>query len=691
MYSVAGFIKLAMLPALLAGFIQDQAVLRHDVVVALKLVHVTVVDKKGEPVTDLQPSEFIVYDNKDRRTLTEFERHSLSAKALNQEPLRPVTPSAPPSPPETVQTPNRKLFLFFDLAYNTSKGILASKQAALHLLDRELSATDEVGVLSYSALSGFRMNEFLSTDHARIRQTVAALGLRGIVGRAANVESDYLSADTAPGESGDPNLTADRLEAKSQALIYLKRITELAKALRYLPGCKQIALFSTGIPYSMIQGSMGFGKSVDPGNRVLQDGMKEMLREFAASNTSIYAFNTLGEDIDVFARDAKAFENQSKTASASPQVTDMFRKPSATGESSLREMARASGGQYFGDIYEYGKNLADWNGLTGSYYVLGYAVNEKWDGRYHKIRVEVTRKGCRVSAQAGYYAPKPFGEYSKFEKRLHLVDLALSDRPLLQDPLRFPLQAQGYMAGGLTRLQISAAIPQDVLAQFREGKVEIVSLIFDGQENVVDLQRTEEDFARRQGMSVIYTTGALVSPGVYKSRVVIRDLKTGKSAVATAPAMKIHPPAAGILFNPPLFFAPRESSIFLEGNSAGRAHTAVWRKTYLTDPSRFEPVIGDPRADQRGVFGLITCPLVGADPQLGFRVGLSNEASKGTEIVPLALSRAEPSSDDALYRIEFPLVDMRPGEYRLHVVAFTLGGPNIAAAEFPLRILQGLR
>lgn len=687
MSGLSGFIKFALLPVLFSGFVQDQAVLHHEVSVALKLVHVTVVDKNGMPISDLKPSEFIVFDNKNRQTLTEFEIHSLAAAAQSPGPQPPLQPLVPSVKPDPVRAPNRRLFLFFDFAYNTQKGILAAKQAALHLLDRDLSPTDEVGVLSYSALSGFRMNEFLSPDHAKIRETVNALSVRGIVGRAANVESEYLNADTKPGGSSDSNLMADRQEAKAMALIYLKRITELAKAIRYLPGRKQIVFFSTGLPYSMIQGSLGFGKSVDPGDRVLQDRMKQMLQEFASSNTSVFAFNTRGDDVELFARDVKAFENQLKTASETPKVTDVFQPSAASGESALREMAKTSGGRYFGNIYEYGKNLADLNELTGSYYVLGYAINEKWDGRYHKIRVEVMRKGCRVSAQAGYFAPKPFAEYSEFEKRLHLIDLALSDRPLLQVPLYFPLRVHGYLSGGLTRIQLSAGIPQQVLAQFREEKVEIVSLVFDGRENVVDLQRTEEDFSNRQGMSLIYLTGAMAPPGTYKSRIVIRGLKTGRSAVASASAMKIKTPATGIFFNPPVFIAPRENPIFLEGNNAGRAQTAVWRKTYFMDSSRFEPVIGDPRADQRGVFGLITCPFTGIDSHLGFRVGLSNEASKGTEIVPLTLSRVELNADEALYRIEFPLGDTRPGQYRLHVVAFTSEGRNIAAAEFRLRIL----
>jgi len=49
---------------------------------------------------------------------------------------------------------NRKLFLFFDFAYNNLRGIIKAKEAALHFLDNNVRADDEVAVLTYSALKG---------------------------------------------------------------------------------------------------------------------------------------------------------------------------------------------------------------------------------------------------------------------------------------------------------------------------------------------------------------------------------------------------------------------------------------------------------------------------------------------------------------------------------------------------------
>ncbi len=79
--------------------------------------------------------------------------------------------------------------------------------------------------------------------------------------------------------------------------------------------------------------------------------------------------------------------------------------------------------------------------MTGTYYVLGYPVNEQWDGKFHEVKVEVKRKGCEVRAQAGYFNPKPFSEYSDLEKQLHLFDLALNERAFSRMPAYVPMIA----------------------------------------------------------------------------------------------------------------------------------------------------------------------------------------------------------------------------------------------------------
>lgn len=82
----------------------------------------------------------------------------------------------------------------------------------------------------------------------------------------------------------------------------------------------------------------------------------------------------------------------------------------------LQSIASSRSRKYSGNINFYEKHWAKIQNLTGCYYVLSYYVDEKWDGKYHEIKVEVNRPGCVVHTQKGYFNPKPFREYSEPEK-----------------------------------------------------------------------------------------------------------------------------------------------------------------------------------------------------------------------------------------------------------------------------------
>ena len=144
---------------------------------------------------------------------------------------------------------------------------------------------------------------------------------------------------------------------------------------------------------------------------------------------------------------------------------------------------------------------------------------------------EYMKKGYKVHAQGGYFNPKPFTEYSKLEKQLHLVDLALTERPLFQDPIHFPIEAVFSAGDEEYNLTLNLKVSVEKLTEISGKKVEIVSLIFDKKDNVVGLKREEMDFSKLHKEEFQHTSLLLIPPGSYKCRVVIRNMDTGKGAV----------------------------------------------------------------------------------------------------------------------------------------------------------------
>jgi len=537
---------------------KEQAQLRHEVKVTLKLVQVYVTDKKGNPVLDLTRDDFAVFDEGRKQALTEFERHVLTLPSEKKDaPAEVVETPAPPSR----ELMSRKFFLFLDFAFNNAKGIDKTKEAALHFIDTQLRPTDEVGLLSYSATKSLTLHEYLTTDHSAVRKIVKALGIEEIVGRAEDFEAKYwnLLKEQNPIDASSSGYVFDpereqfkeleavrrqREESKLQAYNFVRKMTDLAKAMRYIPGHKSLLYFSSGIPYSVLAGIPGWETNPlrtrglvpkDPSQRDasadaslqnpggvdysdkperiesahLISRWEDMLKELSTANCAIYALDTM-------------------------ELSFALRSDAATrGTYTLQQMTSATGGKYFGNISNYEKHIEKIQDVTGCYYVLGYYVDDTWDGAYHNIKVEVARPELEVHAQKGYFNPKPFKEYSSVEKMLHLVDLALSEEPLFQTPVRFSLEVVPCPAGAKGNLCLAAKIPVDKIRDVLAGKSEFVAVIFDDKENIVTLRRNEKKTYTLTGEFFSFGAAFSLSPGMYQCRLVIRNLETGRGAVAS--------------------------------------------------------------------------------------------------------------------------------------------------------------
>ncbi|HUU37015.1 MAG TPA: VWA domain-containing protein [Candidatus Desulfaltia sp.] len=516
---------------------QEKTEIRHEVTVTLKLVQVFVVDKKGNPVLDLGKDDFHIFDNGKEQVITEFEKHTLKFPSPGAVELPVSLEETPLLPPRHLMP--RKFFLFFDFAHNSPKGLIKAKEAALHFIDSHLLPTDEVGILSYSGLENLELWEYLTADHKKVREVVESFGLKKLSGRVDNLQEKYYEAVTGqnpvdieawgratlrgpekrlPDMGAKPDLDRS-LELKSlkfaergelHAVMFADRIKELAMALRYISGQKNIVLFSSGVPYSLIYGIQapyGDVRFGDFGNSLLKQRYEDMLHELTASNCLIYALDT--EDAG---------------ASLKKEIRTM-------GVFTLQKMTSATGGKYFGNINRYEEHIEKIQNLTGCYYVLGYAIDEKWDGAFHTIKVEIARPECEVHAQKGYYNPKLFKEYNELEKMLHLVDLALNEEPVFQTPVSLAVVRRPCPPDKTSNLCLSAELPLDKIREVLQGKYEIVSIVFDENGNTVELKREEESSAEFLKNRDTYEADFKLAPGIYECRVIIRNLETGSGAV----------------------------------------------------------------------------------------------------------------------------------------------------------------
>jgi len=668
----------------------DQDEIQEEVSVTLKLIQVYVTDNDGNPVTDLEKDDFKLKDNGTIKALTEFERHVLSV------PGREIARNKAEDAPMASAKMSRKFLLFFDFAFNNAGGILDAQKTALQFIDAGLQSTDEVGVISFSAHKGLTFHEFMTTDHQKVRDVILGFGLKDTLGRADDLERRYYRklleiqqladlemregevslADVREKKGKEAEakaLKAERLEFKQMVLTLMNSIIDLAKTMTHIPGQKHVLLFSSGIPSSIIEGAQ-IDRTMSLSGRILDQGKwahvtllkkhEDMARELASSNSIIYALNSgrislpLDWDKDIDQR--LVFEDDDVIA----QIT---------GKTSLQQLSHATGGRYFNEIKSSDKIVEEIQKVTGSYYVLGYYIDEKWDGQYHKIEVSVARQGCEVRAQAGYFSPKPFSEYSELEKLLHFIDLALKEDSLYRTPLSFPQRTLPCTVGKSSTLVMMAKVPGEQVAKLSGERVEIFTIAFDDRDNVIDLNRYEDDFTKMPQKDIYFYSISALPPGHYRYRVVLRNLETGKSAVSSSQVEITEAPDQGLALNPPLLLLPETDVCYLKGSvvvdeDETKAPFSL-SHIYPYDRSEFKPVVDGFQQGTPKLIAVLPCAFYKIEqPEIKPYVRLVNLTTGELGTLNFFILDKHLEEGRQFFVLGFPMDSLQPGQYALDIL-----------------------
>jgi VWFA-related protein len=627
-----------------------QPTLQYEVSVTLKLIQAFVTDRQGNPVTDLKKTDFEVYDNGILKTVTDFERHVLALARPKTE----QSEQAPPQKPEAsyagqISKLNRKFFFVFDIEKNDLQGLAQSKKAALHFMETQVQPTDEIGILSYQARRGLVIHEYLSTDHKRVRRAIEKL--RGVPGTGsgglptepgleertsilASEEGPSILAYLAP----PPNPEAEELAMLRRNFVQI--MAEFAKALRYIPGYKNIILFSAGLSRSVLTRDSGLRKDYE-----------DMSKEFGSSSSPVYSVNALGTRSNIVS-------------------------PGDRGDVSLKDLSTLSGGRYFEDVAQADKIMVGIQNATSNYYVLGYYIDEKWDGEFHGIDVKVKREGCVVSTQNGYYNPKPFSRFSDFEKQLHLIDLGFNENPQFQRPTELPLTALPCLDESGSYLVLVTELPWESLKEIMQPPTEVVTFVFDQNNNVINSKGgyvQVPDFSKRR---VVYYDIISLKPAAYHCAVILRNMKTGKAARARGEAIIPQPHTSGLQLDLPLLLIPTVDKNVAYFSLTKRAEGASEKPLislkdffpFLTD--RLVPVMDEVAKGTSKVFAIIRSTVKNI-PNADIRIYASLKHGAAGEEIPLfpSILKTNRVGEVDIILLELPFPELTPGDYILILVA----------------------
>lgn len=664
---------------------KTQEELEHEVTVTLKLIQVYVLDKKGAPVTDLTKDDFELKDDGDIKNISDFERHILSLPSVSTRAQEVAVEKAEPK-----RMP-RKFFLFFDFAFNDLGGINMAKEAARHFIDTQIDPTDEVGVLAYSTHRGLVLHEYLTSDHDKIRELIDDIGIKEILGRAGRFLEEQQMQLTRGGEWSLPEALpmaqaverkgremredmmkgGGMMELRHQTLHFTSAIKDMAKALRYIPGYKHIILFSTGIPnWLMYRTSVEATPQLNKVNIAgsnssdLRRRYEEMSRELAAANSPVYAVNVEGMYADFMQREGRT--DLQRWTFDKEQPSTGIEARNWRGITSLSNLANDTGGKYFDNTNSAEKIVEEIQTMTGSYYVLGYPISEKWDGKYHDVKVSVRRKGCKVFAQRGYYSPKPFEKYSDLEKKIHLIDMALNERPHFGAYVNFPMTVLPLESANRSKALVLFNISEESLGNVIGEKTDIVFLVFDEKQNIVGLKEFGIDNPNFFRGDVFPYVIIPLYPGRFECRVVIRNAVTGEGAVASSSLFVPRASSTGMKLHPPLLLKPQKNAKCVGlGRQKDESDETALLEIFPFDTQLSSPLIGEMDRNAATVLVLTRCSFVNiTDAEVKLLARLVHQPS-GKKI-PLETSV---NYEDGLFSFEIPTAELQPGKYFLYIFA----------------------
>ncbi len=375
-------------------------------------VKVTVTDKSGQFVTDLVAADFKLFEDGKRRRIQSFEIES-GQPSVSSEAADPAGAAAAETPAlqplqGSVGEPGRLISLYIDDLTERSPEFFGWAVSALkEFVAEEMGPKDRVGV--FSASRGVTIP--FSGNREFLRGKVQALNVGkldlarpyrgGGVKQPDEVRLTDLQAirivegGHAGGVSAKIRAEAYRQYEETQAAVH-RLLAGLALHLRYLRhfrASKGLVLLSEGF----VLGKRTRWRLDQVIDRALRS--RVLLHVVDIRGLYTVGFGASSDEPPVVP-EFVAGRSVGRTLSAL-YLDQVYQSHP------LEKVTEETGGTYFRDSNDLAAGLKQTANARSHYYVLSYASpDQKASGKFHRIRVEVSRPGLELSYRRGYYAPR---------------------------------------------------------------------------------------------------------------------------------------------------------------------------------------------------------------------------------------------------------------------------------------------
>ncbi|MBB6143965.1 VWFA-related protein [Silvibacterium bohemicum] len=194
-----------------------------------------------------------------------------------------------------------------------------------------------------------------------------------------------------------------------RARITIAALSELARATSGYPGRKNLLWLAESFP--LAAGAQLERSKVESRSNLLE--ARETANLIADAQIAVYPINLLGLDTGAVGSNVSGASSVSAMGAPQgsllkPQKGDTLRTQftaRAILRDQMEELAGQTGGEPFTNTNDFTRALQLSMEDGSNYYTLVYRPqNQKWDGRFRRIHLEVVRKGCSLSYRRGYFA-----------------------------------------------------------------------------------------------------------------------------------------------------------------------------------------------------------------------------------------------------------------------------------------------
>ena len=503
-------------------------------------LNVIVQDRKGNPVTDLKKEDFEIRDAGKVQTIGLFSMESNAPLPTATEPLPPNVFTNKLE--RRAGTPASVSVILLDWL-NTKFADRAYAQAqVIKFLLQQIKPEDHIGL--YTLSGGLRVLHDYTSDSTELLARLNSSDGKSLPDLSrAELRSggDAMLLDTWLRGGGASRAEAD-FYTINRVNGTLKAIEFIANHLAAVPGRKNLIWVSGGFPLTIGLDSPGAMRDPAREHLTFSDEIDRTVRAVNNANLAIYPVDARGlMTSPQFSAERRGNANRRPPKMPAPA-------PGSKNQDTMRELASRTGGRAYVNTNDLNKAIRDAIQDTRVTYTLGfYPSGEKFDGKFHELKVKVDRPGANLRYRKGYF---DFAEQPQDAK---------ARKAELSDAVWSPMEASGL--GLIAQVQPDATKPKSMNVYVKidpmgislqqqgerwDGRLDLLFVQkddrggqFNGVSDTMELQLHQANYEKISKEGLIYKKTIEMAPQANQLRVVVRDAASGTVGTVTVPFREI--------------------------------------------------------------------------------------------------------------------------------------------------------